>query len=358
MSTLVEIQDVRIHRQGRQVLSVDRLEVEEGEILAVIGPNGAGKSTLLLALAHLLQPSTGRILFRGQPISRDLAYRRRIALVLQDPLLMNVSVYDNVAAGLRFRRLPRATVDSRVRDWLKRLGIDPLQNRSAPRLSGGEAQRASLARAMVLQPELLLLDEPFGALDAPTRARLIDDLQRLLKNTATTTVFVTHDQDEAMLLGDRVAVLLDGRVRQIGAPEAIFSTPEDAEVAAFVGVETIIPGQVVHAQEGILTIQAYGYTLEAVGELSPGRAVLFCLRPEDITLWVEMGMGKSSAPNQLPGRIARITPQGPLARVTVDCGFPLVSLVTRTSARQMELKEDQPVIATFKASAAHLIPRG
>ncbi len=357
-TALVQIQELVIHRQGKPVLSIDRLDVEEGEILAVIGPNGAGKSTLLLALARLLQPTTGQILFRGQPIPHDLTYRRRIALVLQDPLLLNTSVYNNVAAGLRFRRLPRGTIDSRVRDWLKRLGIENLRDRPAPRLSGGEAQRASLARAMVLQPELLLLDEPFGALDAPTRARLIDDLQGLLKSTGSTTVFVTHDQDEAMLLGDRVAVLLNGRLRQIGTPEAIFSAPADAEVAAFVGVETVIPGQVIQAQEGLLTVQADGFSLEAIGELSPGRSVLFCLRPEDITLWAEAEMGKSSARNRLTGRIIRMTPQGPLVRVIVDCGFPLVSLVTRASARQMGLVEGQSVTATFKASAVHLIPRG
>ncbi len=358
MTALFEIHDLVIHRQGRPVLSLDRLTVEEGEILAVIGPNGAGKSTLLLALARLLQPTTGQILFRGQPILNDLAYRRRIALVLQDPLLLNTSVYNNVAAGLRFRRLPRSDIQQRVRDWLSRLQIDSLQDRPAPRLSGGEAQRASLARALVLQPELLLLDEPFGALDAPTRTRLIDDLHALLKSTATTTVFVTHDQDEAMLLGDRVAVLLDGRLRQIGTPEAIFSTPADAEVAAFVGVETVIAGQVTHTQEGLLTILAHGFTLEAVGDYNPGRYVLFCLRPEDVTLWVDAGTGKSSARNHLAGTITRMTPQGPLVRVIVDCGFPLVSLVTRTSARQMGLTEGQPVTATFKASAVHLIPRG
>jgi tungstate transport system ATP-binding protein len=363
MSTLVEIQELSVRRQERQVLSIDRMEIEEGEILAVIGPNGAGKSTLLLALAHLLQPATGRILFRGQPVARDLEYRRRIALVLQDPLLMSTSVYENVAAGLRFRRLPRPIVDERVRDWLHRLGIESLGDRSAPRLSGGEAQRASLARAMVLQPELLLLDEPFGALDAPTRARLIDDLHLLLKSTATTTVFVTHDQDEAMLLGDRVAVLLGGYLRQIGPPEAIFSTPADAEVAAFVGIETIIPGQVTGAHKGTLTIQAHGFTLEAAGSLAPGRSVLVCLRPEDIALWTELELGEDSADNRLAGRILRMTPQGPLVRVTIDCGFPpdsgfpLVSLVTRTSARQMGLVEGQPVTATFKTSAAHLIPQ-
>ena len=358
MTALFEIHDLVIHRQGQLVLSIDRLTVEEGEILAVIGPNGAGKSTLLLALARLLEPTTGQIQFRGRPIPHDLAYRRRIALVLQDPLLLNMSVYNNIAAGLRFRRLPRADTNVRVRDWLTRLGIENLQERPAARLSGGEAQRVSLARALALQPELLLLDEPFGALDAPTRTRLIDDLHILLKSTATTTVFVTHDQDEAMLLGDRVAVLLGGHLRQIGTPEAIFATPADAEVAAFVGVETVIAGQVTHAEEGLLTVRAYEYTLEAVGDFDPGRQVLFCLRPEDVTLWVNSEMKQSSARNRLSGKIARMTPQGPLVRVIVDCGFPLVSLITRASARQMGLKENLPVTATFKASAVHLIPRG
>ncbi len=358
MTALFEIKDLRIQRQDHLVLTIDWLAAEEGEILAVIGPNGAGKSTLLLALARLLQPATGQILFRGQPIPHDLAYRRRIALVLQDPLLLNTSVYNNVAAGLRFRRLPRDEVQGRVQDWLERLNIADLKDRPAPKLSGGESQRVSLARALAIRPELLLLDEPFGALDAPTRARLIDDLHGLLKATATTTVFVTHDQDEAMLLGDRVAVLLDGQIRQIGTPEDIFSAPADAEIAAFVGVETVIAGQVTSAEEGLLTIQAYRYTLEAVGDYLPGKQVLFCLRPEDVTLWVNSDMKKGSARNQLAGKITRLTPQGPLVRVIIDCGFQLVSLVTRASAKQMELAEGLPVTATFKASAVHLIPRG
>lgn len=369
MKAVIEIRDLAIHREGRAILAVERLEIARGETLAVIGPNGAGKSTLLLALAGLLPPEGGQFLFHGQPTRpwAELAYRRRIALVLQEPLLLDASVADNVAAGLRFRGLPRGEVQSRVAEWLERLGIAHLRQRPAHKLSGGEAQRASLARALALHPELLLLDEPFSALDAPTRARLLDDFQALLRATHTTTVMVTHDLDEALRLGDRAAVILAGRLHQAGPPEEVFTMPADAEVAAFVGVETLIPGRVSAAREGLALVAAHGFQLEALGEIEPGRSVWLCLRPEDVTLWKALPptitsrggeMEAGSARNRLAGTILRLTPQGPLVRVTLDCGFPLVSLVTRTSAQEMDLAEGQRVTATFKASAAHLIVRG
>jgi tungstate transport system ATP-binding protein len=362
MAGVIEVQDLVVSRDKRVVLTVGRLSIEAGETLAVIGPNGAGKSTLLQALAGLLQPTAGRILFRGQPARpwADLAYRRRIALVLQEPLLVNASVADNIAAGLRFRGLPRGAVKRRVDEWLERLGIAHLRRRPARKLSGGEAQRASLARALALQPELLLLDEPFSALDAPTRARLLDDFQTLLETAHTTTILVTHDLDEALRLGDRTAVILAGRLRQAGPPEEVFAMPTDPEVAAFVGVETVVAGQVVQARDGLALIAAHGFQLEAVGEIEIGRSVWLCLRPEDVTLW-ETDEGHplegGSARNRLSGVIVRLVSQGPLVRVTLDCGFPLVSLVTRASAQEMGLAEGQQVTATFKASAAHVIPR-
>ena len=361
MSPFLEVRNLIVHRSGQQVLEVSRLAVEAGQTLAVIGPNGAGKSTLLLALAGLLNPSAGEILIQGQVVrpKEQLAYRRRIGLVLQDALLLDTSVFNNIACGLRFRRLPKAETKQRVSLWASRLGIAHLLSRPGRQLSGGEAQRASLGRAFALQPELLLLDEPFSALDAPTRSRLLSDLQTLLQETRLTTVFITHDLDEALMLGDQVAVLLEGRLRQVGTPEQVFAAPSDSEVAAFVGVETIIPGQVLASQEGQVIVEAYSRRFEAVGEIAAGHLVYLCLRPEDVTLWLSPpgGVKASSARNHLTGRINRLVQQGPLVRVVVDCGFPLTALVTRASGREMGLAEGQEVEATFKASAVHLIGR-
>jgi len=237
MTALLEVRDLRVLRDGRQVLDIEHMTVEHGQVLAVVGPNGAGKSSLLLALARLLKPERGEILFNGQSADglSDLNYRRRIGLVLQEPLLLDTSVFENVAAGLRFRHIPNVEITRRVEIWLDRLGITSLRRRPAARLSGGEAQRVSLARAFALQPELLLLDEPFSSLDSPTRARLLEDLHTLLAETSTTTILITHDLKEAASLAGWVAVLLDGRLRQVGSPEEVFSVPADPEVAAFFG---------------------------------------------------------------------------------------------------------------------------
>jgi tungstate transport system ATP-binding protein len=357
--SILTIKDLEVRRRENVVLRVDKLAVEKGQILAVIGPNGAGKSTLLLSVSRLIKPAAGQIHFDGQDIlsMNLLEYRRRIALVLQDPLLLYASVQDNVAAGLYFRHIPKKEIAVRVDEWLEKLGISHLRKRHSRQLSGGEAQRISLARAFALQPELLLLDEPFGALDAPTRARLLDDLQGLLAATGTTTIFVTHDLNEALVLGQRVAVLLDGRLRQVGSPQEVFNSPADPAVAAFVGVEMIIPARVVTCQDGLVTATADGCLLEAVGETAAGREVYLCLRPEDVTLWPATPGMPSSARNWLDGRIVRLGRQGPLVRVMVDCGFPLVALVTRSSAEGLELREGLPVRASFKASAVHLIQR-
>ena len=357
--TMLSVKDLLVKRSDQAVLQIDALDIHQGEVLAVIGPNGAGKSTLLLVLARLLLPHSGQIYFRGLPIEHEneLIYRRRIALVLQEPLLMHQSVFDNVAAGLKFRGIPRPEIKNRTKEWLERLEISHLHNRPAQRLSGGEAQRTSLARAFALQPELLLLDEPFSALDAPTRSRLLQDLHALLSQTSITTIFITHDLDEALLLGDRVAVLLGGVLRQVGRPQDVFTAPSDGEVAAFVGVETVIAGKVAVSQNGQVIVEASGLHLEAVGDIPIGRQVLFCLRPEDITLSITYGTSVTSARNHLSGHIIRMTPSGPLVRVVIDCGLPVVALITRGSAIEMKLIEGQAVTATFKATAVHLIPR-
>ncbi len=360
MSAHLEVHNLRASRGGRQVLAVDTLNIQPGEMLAVIGPNGAGKSTLLLALSRLITLDSGEIWLNGQPAlqQNDLAYRRRLGLVLQEPLLLDTNVYYNVAAGLRFRGLPEAHIRQRVNGWLERLGILNLSSRSARQLSGGEAQRVSLARAFALEPELLMLDEPFSALDAPTRLRLLDELQTILQSAQATTIFITHDLDEALRFGQRIAVLIGGRLRQTGSPQDVFNTPADPDVAAFVGIETIIPAVVTRTQDGLVTVKVNGKAMiETTGDAQLGQAVLVCLRPEDITLWPVASALRSSARNQLQGIVKRLSPQGALLRVTVDCGFPLTALVTRLSAQELGLAQGVPVSATFKASAAHLLKK-
>jgi ABC-type sulfate/molybdate transport systems ATPase subunit len=237
MTALVEIRDLLIRRGGRDALQVPSLEIEQGEVLALVGPNGAGKSTLLLALARLIYPERGRIFFAHRPLPDwdTLEYRRKLSFVFQDPLLMDLSVAQNVALGLGFRGVPKRDVAMRTRHWLELLGIESLAQRRAAELSGGEAQRVSLARALVLDPELLLLDEPFAALDPPSRLHLLDDLSPLLSQDHRTTVFVTHDLKEAARLADRVAVITSGRLRQIGSARQIKAHPADDDVAAFLG---------------------------------------------------------------------------------------------------------------------------
>jgi tungstate transport system ATP-binding protein len=235
MTSLLELHDLLVKRGQQMVLQLDHLTIQKGDVLAVVGPNGAGKSTLLLTLARLLRPERGEILFNGRQAGADSdnGYRRRIALVMQDPLLFDISVFDNVASGLRFRGTDGNEIRRRVPLWLERLGVAHLSKRRAGQLSGGEAQRVSLARALVLDPELLLMDEPFSALDPPTRGQLLKDIKNLLRETATTTVFVTHDLFEAEQLAERMAVIISNRLCQVGPVHQIKSHPIDKTVAAF-----------------------------------------------------------------------------------------------------------------------------
>ena len=269
-STLLEVRDLVVTRARRRILEVDELSIHKGETLAIVGPNGAGKSTLLLVLAGLLHPDRGSILVEGVPVvpARELAYRRRIGLVFPAPLLLSTSVFGNVAAGLRFRGIGAVETRLRVEHWLERLSIAHLRDRPASQLSSGEAQRTSLARALVLDPQMLLLDEPFVALDSATRAQLLDDFERLRSEAPTTRVLVTHHLHEAVRLGDRLAILLDGRIRQCDTPERVMASPVDADVAALVQTDARVRGHIVASEDGLVVVD----TGDGSGQDLEGRA--------------------------------------------------------------------------------------
>jgi tungstate transport system ATP-binding protein len=345
-----------VRRGAATVVSVDRLTLEEGETLVLLGPNGAGKTSLLLALASLL-PASGNFRWRGEPIRDQLAYRRSTSVVFQRPLLLDRSVRDNAALGLALRGVGGAERARRADEALARLGVSHLASRPARELSGGEAQRVSIARALATGPEILFLDEPFAALDAPTRESLTADLAQVLRERRVGTVLVTHDRDEALSLGDRIAVLMRGRLRQVGHPDAVFSMPADPEVAAFVGVENVLPARVVSATDELTTLRV-GEHLIDVTETPPAGDdfPLLCVRPDDIVVALTAD-GSSSARNSLRSRVIRLEPIGRRVRVILDPGFPLIAHITARSAREMALVAGQEVTASFKATVPHLLPR-
>jgi len=358
VTPVVELAGIRVAHDGHVVLDVPHLAVRPGEVLAVIGPNGAGKSTLLRVMGLLQAPDAGSVRFQGEGVTaaQSLSVRRRLASVFQEPLLADATVRANVAMGLRFRGNSSERIETQSMRWLARLAIAGLADRPSRTLSGGEAQRVALARALVLEPELLLLDEPFSALDQPTRELLIGDLGRILREDRVSTVLVTHDRAEAMTLGDRVGVMIGGRLAQIEDTAQVFRAPASEEIARFVGIETILDCRVVRREDGVTVLDAGGQSIEVAEVATPGESVRLCLRPEDVTLSAgRPAADGSSARNHLAGRVLRVTASGPYVRVIVDCGFPLVALVTQRSVDELSLRDGASVVAHFKATAAHLL---
>lgn len=225
--------NIKYHRGNKQILDVEKFCVNKGETMALIGINGSGKSTLVQVLALLLKPDEGSMFFHGEEITpqKMLHFRRRMALVFQESLLLDTTVYNNVASGLQLRGHKKSEINARVMDWLKKFGVESLASSSTRFLSGGEAHRISLARALVLDPEVLFLDEPFAALDFPTKKALIGEFSDILKATKISTVFVTHDPHEIPVLADRVTVLEAGKVIQSSTTQDLFAHPVNDYVA-------------------------------------------------------------------------------------------------------------------------------
>ncbi len=356
--SILEIRNLQVKRGGVSVLNIPHLDIPEGKVMSLIGPNGAGKSTLLLALSRLLKSVQGDIVFRGQTIDKNhslFAYRRKIAMVFQEPLLFDTTVFENVASGLNIRGTQHDEIRQVVADCLERFGIGHLAGRSARKLSGGEAQRTSLARAFATKPEIVFLDEPFSSLDPPTRESLTEDLERILRETGTTTIMATHDQIEALRLSDQIAVMNQGKIAQIGTPEQVMNQPVDEFVASFVGMETVFSGRVTKTHNGTFITSVSGREVEAVGALKPGEKIVCFIRPENVVLSTNSAEAKTSARNVFACKIVRIVPMGFFHRVQLDCGFPLVAYITNQSLENLLLKEGDSIFASFKATAVHVV---
>ena len=386
----IEATGVRKSYGDRTVVAVDGLSVRAGEVLAVLGPNGAGKSTLLRILA-LLEPSDAGMLshFGRTVTARDLAARRRVAVVFQRPVLFHGKVFGNVEYGLRLRHMERAERRRRVDAVLDLLGVTHLRDADVRTLSGGELQRIALGRALVLEPSILFLDEPTSNLDVHVRRRLREDIADVVDHLGLTVVLVTHAQGEAFSLGQRVAVMHDGAVVQIGTPDEVFSQPRDRFVADFVGAETIWRARVVSCDGGLCRARTTaGLDVEVLTEAEPGEELLLAVRPEDVVLRLEEGVGATiSSRNNWAGSITSVAFAGALARVGVsfwvhaddgrgpvdtlatpgigrrlrsERGEPesaLLASVTRSSVEELDLVPGKGVVASVKATAIHVLER-
>ena len=339
-------------RRGDLHLDLD-LEVADGEVLAVLGPNGAGKSTLLRVLAGLLPPDDGTVVVDGVTWDGDgvhlPAHRRSLGMVFQDALLFpHLTVADNVGFGLRTRGSSRAEARAAAAAWLDRVGLAGLGPRRPTALSGGQAQRAALARALVGDPALLLLDEPLSALDARTRLAVRAELRRHLAEFGGSAVLVTHDPVDALALAGRVAVVEDGRVVQAGTPDEIARRPRTDYVARLVGL-SLLPGTAVGR-----SVRLDGGATVAVAEDAAG-PVFAAIRPESVALYVHRPEG--SPRNVWRERVAGATPHGATVRCELDGEVPLVADVTATAFAELGLAPGAEVWATVKASEVAVYAR-
>jgi len=352
---VIKLSNLRLGFNTGFNLAVDSMNIREGEVFAIIGPNGAGKTTLLNAMALLRKPSSGSLEIMGRDAlapDNKMFLRRAMSVVFSQPYLTNDSVRDNVALPLKLRGLRD---DAAVEEMLELFKISHLKDRNAKTLSQGESHRAALARAFVTRPKLVLLDEPFSSLDERVRDSITRDLRKVIKASSAAVVLVTQDQNGALTLCDTLAVIINGKIMQQGAPQDVFSRPVSTEVADFVGVETILPGAVASKQDNLCSVEAGGTTLQVVADCEAGDSVFVCVRPENVSVSLTADAGGRR--NNFKSRVVSAEPWGLEYKVELDCGFTLQSAVTKQLVDGLGLTAGDEVYASFKATAAHLIKR-
>jgi len=355
--TLLKTAQLGYSADSKALLRNINFQVERAEVFALIGPTGAGKTTLLRLLNLLDTPTSGKIYFNGQDTAKSrqlrLHIRRRMAMVFQKPVVFNSSVYENIAYPLKVRGCGRKEIQTRVEEMLQITDLKGYEKRRARTLSGGEAQRVALARAMIARPELLLLDEPTANLDPVSISKIEEVLANTIREQKTTVIMATHDMSQGQRLADMIGVLMNGEILQIGSPSEIFCSPNNKEVAEFVGVENILGGIISEKDGALVTIDVDGATIVAISKFAVGDKICVIIRPEDITF--TLAKETSSARNVFQGEITRMTTVGQLVRIEADCGFPLLGVVTKRSAEELNLNLGKKVYTCFKATAVHVI---
>jgi spermidine/putrescine ABC transporter ATP-binding subunit len=317
------------------------LAFADGEFFGLLGPSGSGKTTLLRSIAGFIELDSGRVLLDGADIGHTPVHKRDIGMVFQNyALFPHMTVFDNVAFGLSVRKADGAEIKRRVDEILGLVRLSGLQDRKPRQLSGGQQQRVALARALVTRPKVLLLDEPLGALDKHLREEMQVELRRIQREVGITTIFVTHDQEEAMTLSDRIAILNQGQIVQVGAPLEVYERPLNRFAAGFLGVANFLEGRVASTtgDQARIDLALGGEAAAPAGNLQPGNAVLIAVRPEKI----EVAAGQNgAAPNRLSGTITAAVFSGSSTTYRVAVGQQILAVFQQNSASQRFQPGDQ-----------------
>lgn len=319
---MVHVKLISVTKRFGEVIAVDKaaFTVNDGELFTLLGPSGCGKTTTLRIIAGFEYPDEGQVFFDEEEVTYKKPYERGTAMVFQNYALWpHMTVFDNIAYGLKLRKLPVSEIKARVMKVLELVGLKGLEKRYPLQLSGGQQQRVALARALVVEPKVLLLDEPLSNLDAKLRLRMREEIKRLQRDLGITTIYVTHDQEEAMSLSDRIAVMNKGRILQIGHPKEIYNNPRNLFVATFIGRSTLLRGKIIGLERGFVKIDYEGGVIEgraAEGfKVGKGDKVVAIMRPEDFSI-----EPISSAYNTIEGEVLLTMFLGPFVQVRLRVG--------------------------------------
>ncbi|HAL17113.1 MAG TPA: polyamine ABC transporter ATP-binding protein [Anaerolineaceae bacterium] len=328
------------------------LEIEKGELVTLLGPSGCGKTTTLRMIAGFEFPTTGQIILDGEEINEQPPHKRDMSMVFQSyAIFPHLNVFENIAYGLNVRRLPRPEINERVNRVLDLVHLNGYGDRAPNQLSGGQQQRVALARALVMEPKVLLMDEPLSNLDAKLREEMRTEIRRIQKTLNITSVYVTHDQIEAMTLSDKIVVMNEGIIEQIGTPTEIYRYPKSRFVAGFIGRANFIGGKVLNQNNKQMTAEIFGVTITLSGlrnTFSPGQPITLIVRPEMIDIYKSGG--------GFPGIIRRAVYLGNVIEYDVEIGGELVTAAETDPAKMVMYPEGEAVTVNFSETTIQVLP--
>jgi putative spermidine/putrescine transport system ATP-binding protein len=336
------------------------LAVEQGEFLTLLGPSGCGKTTILRMIAGFEIPSEGGILLDGDDITGRAASKRPMGMVFQSyALFPHLTAEQNIAFGMSIKHMPREQIKQRCAELLELVGLGDKGRNYPHQLSGGQQQRVALARALAVEPKVLLLDEPLSALDAKVRVSLRNEIRRIQQQLKMTAIYVTHDQEEALAISDRIAVMAKGRIEQLDQPEEIYSNPRTVFAASFVGSSNQFQGVLESASQGLCKVGSQLLRVPATTALHDGDAVLVLVRPEEVTLQAQEAAGEAGedhGDNHIAGVIELRTFLGPFTRfhVRVNENTTLTADIPSQQARDFYVAEH--VVMSFSPEACQVLP--